>query len=357
MSTSSITPETLPPARSRTWGVLATGIGLGLIAALFVASDVDSLLALARRIEPADLAWPVLCTVGSYAAMARSYQAIARAAGLDVSFREMARITLVSTVANYLISTGGLSGLAVRSYYFSRDHRLGWGSAVSISLAQTVITNVVLLAFVAWGAVSLLFRHRLTWGSVPLVSVLLLVLLALFGLVVAVVVSRNARLQVFSSLVAALNALSRRFVRRPAAWRARLALFEEELHEGIDFLLERRERMGAPILYITLDWMLMLATLYTAFTCLGVPVSLGVVIIGFSAGILLSVVNLIPGGLGLMEGSMAAAFAALGVPLEPAVLATLIFRLSYYVLPLVVTAILFPAMLRSARTVSLSETA
>ena len=56
------------------------------------------------------------------------------------------------------------------------------------------------------------------------------------------------------------------------------------------------------------------------------------VVIGFSTGVFLSIINLVPGGLGIMEGSMAAVFSAFGVPLETAVVATVIFRASYYVL-------------------------
>ena len=47
---------------------------------------------------------------------------------------------------NYLVATGGLSGFAVRMYFFTR---LGISSqtAVIISLAQTFLTNCMLLIF------------------------------------------------------------------------------------------------------------------------------------------------------------------------------------------------------------------
>jgi uncharacterized protein (TIRG00374 family) len=49
----------------------------------------------------------------------------------------------------------------------------------------------------------------------------------------------------------------------------------------------------------------------------------------------LSYVSLIPGGLGIMEGSMAAIYAGFGVPYENAVAAVLIYRVAYYLLPLI----------------------
>jgi uncharacterized membrane protein YbhN (UPF0104 family) len=55
--------------------------------------------------------------------MSRSYQGIACAAGVDLRFREWVRITLVSNTANYLVTTAGLSGFAVRMYLLSQQGR------------------------------------------------------------------------------------------------------------------------------------------------------------------------------------------------------------------------------------------
>ncbi|MGH7821522.1 MAG: lysylphosphatidylglycerol synthase transmembrane domain-containing protein, partial [Candidatus Binatia bacterium] len=173
--------------------------------------------------------------------------------------------------------------------------------------------------------------------------------LVLSALIVAVVSSRRARRKIFAGLLGAAGVLSRPFVRRRAALTARLAVFEEELHEGVDFLISRGRAMVAPFVYIFLDWLLMLATLYAAFYCVGHAVPLHVVVIGFSAGVFLSVVNLVPGGLGLMEGSMAAIFSSLGTPLETAVVAAVIFRVVYYLLPLTVTLLFFPEMVKTVR--------
>jgi hypothetical protein len=287
--------------------------------------------------------------------MARSYQEIALAAGLNVPYGEILRITLASTAANYVLSTGGLSGLAVRSYYFSQQRHLRWGNAVSISLAQTFITNLVLFAFLFWGLLNLLFSGDIAGRSLIEILFLFLVSLAICLGAVAIVASRRARLRLFAALISVADLVSRVFVHRRAALRSRLALFEEELHEGVDFLIAQGSKMIGPFVYICLDWFLMLATLYASFRCLGHSVPMYIVVIGFSTGVLLSIVNLVPGGLGIMEGSMAAVFAGLGVPLETAVVATIIYRVSYYVLPLLVTLLFFRGMLPGSAVSSFSS--
>jgi uncharacterized membrane protein YbhN (UPF0104 family) len=56
----------------------------------------------------------------------------------------------------------------------------------------------------------------------------------------------------------------------------------------------------------------------------------------------------VPGGLGVMETSMTAVFVSLGVPAEPAVVAVLIFRVAYYILPLLVSLFFFHGVMLQA---------
>lgn len=344
-----VSPESLSVPSSRRWvafGAVIAVLAIGLIA---VMSDARALLQAVSEVRPAMLVIPVLCTIGSYVAMAVSYQRIATVAGLDLPFREMLKVTLASTSANYVFSTGGLSGLALRSYFFSQQHGLSSGSAVSISLAQTFLTNFVLLAFLFWGLLNLLLDGQMQRSSELVVGLLFVLSVALCAGAVAVVASRTARLRLFAFLMRLPALFSRVLRTRGEGIRARLEIFEAEINEGVDSLISRGTHMLSPLAYIGLDWLLMLATLYAAFYCVERPVPMHVVVIGFSTGVFLSLINLVPGGLGIMEGSMAAVFAAFGVPLELAVVATVIFRVSYYLLPLTVTLVFFRHMIVANR--------
>src|SRR5207247_7419094 len=125
-----------------------------------VLADGRKLRHTAAGIHPAMLAAPVLLTLASYAAMSRSYQGIAEAAGCRLGFGEWLRITFVSNTVNYLVTSAGLSGFAVRMYLLSQ-RGIPSGRAVLISLVQTFLTNFTLLFFVAIGFASLVLRHHL----------------------------------------------------------------------------------------------------------------------------------------------------------------------------------------------------
>jgi len=100
-----------------------------------------------------------------------------------------------------------------------------------------------------------------------------------------------------------------------------------------------------PTLWIIADWAVTLLILWGGFVAVNYPIPLSFVVVGFAVGIILSLVSFVPGGLGVMEGSMAAIFASLSVPFETAVVAVLIFRVAYYVLPMIISVFFFRGML------------
>jgi uncharacterized protein (TIRG00374 family) len=330
----------------RGWVVWLAVFGAMVLVLLVARADLHMLLQTARGIAPELLLLPALATFGSYLTMAWSYQGIARAAGYTLPFPEMFRITLVANTANYLLSTGGLSGFALRMYLFAR-RGIPAGSAVLISLVQTLLTNLVLLGFVGWGFVLLLLSHNLVGRDLIAATALLVA----FGIVVVVTSIALVRRRWRRRLLYGTTRLLDRGLahvaphRRPA--RSTLRRFQHNLNVGFDFLMQRPHDMLGPTFFIVLDWIFTLLVLYTAFIAIGTPIAMSHVIAGFAIGMFFSIASLVPGGLGILEGSMAAVFVGLGVQYEQAVVAILIFRAAYYGLPILASLVLAPRMLRT----------
>jgi len=330
----------------------ALTVGVGLILLLGVLADGRKLLHTAAGIHPAMLAAPVLLTLASYAAMSRSYQGIAEAAGCRLSFRTWLRITFVSNTVNYLVTSAGLSGFAVRMYLLSQQ-RIPAGRAVLISLVQTFLTNFTLLCFVALGFASLVLRQAVSGAALVAASVALALFTGLLAYAVVLIYHRQLRRRTLFFIADTGHRVLRRVVPRWTPGRVRLWRFQHNLNQGLEFLLARKDRMLAPAGWILLDWVLTIAILWAAFRAVNYPIPPGLVIIGFGVGIVLSLVSLVPGGLGVMESAMTASFVSLSVPFEPALVAVLLFRVAYYVLPLLVSLFFFHGIfLQAAHSVA-----
>lgn len=331
-----------------TWAML---LGLVALVALFAFSDGRALWRAAKGVDLLLLLVPLGLAVASYVTMALSYQGIARAAGTDVPFGTMLRITFVANTVNYIVSTGGLSGLAVRLYFFVR---LGMpsGTAVIVALVQTFITNSVLLIFVAVGFVLLMQSHELEGATLWMTEALLAIFVVAAVLPLLLLVNRQVRRRTIFWIAEAVNTIMHRFLpnRKPA--RVRIWRFQRNLNRGFEFILSRKRQMIAPLVWIFLDWAITLMILHTAFIAVRHPVPPTFTVVGFAVGIILSLISFVPAGLGVMEGGMAAVFAGLGVPFEVAVVAALVFRLTYYIMPLVVSVFFFRGMLVQSRAVA-----
>ena len=332
----------------RSGGWLGTAFLLALLAfaALFLVTDVDELRRILASADPILLILPLLCVAASYVTMALSYHGIARAAGGHIPFLDMLKITLVANSLNYLLATGGLSGFAARMYYFTK-RSISPSNAVVISLAQTFLTNLTLLGFILLGFVQVIAVRELD------------------GPVLASTIATVAALTILAAVATALlchEKLRRRTIRLFLA----AALFVvgqthstvttidahryfSTLDRGIAFLLDNKIKMFIPLTFITLDWIFTILILHTSFLAVHYSLPLHQTIVGFSVGIILSFVSLIPGGLGIMEGSMSAVFAGMGVPFESAVAAALLFRLIYYIVPLLLSFLFLRTMLKQVR--------
>ncbi|MFN8627285.1 MAG: flippase-like domain-containing protein [Candidatus Binatia bacterium] len=332
------------PTQSRSHLIGALALGFALLVLLFVFSDARTLWQTASALDPWLSLIPVGCALVSYVLMALSYQGIADAAGVHVPFWEMLKITFVANTANYVVSTGGLSGFAIRLYFFLRLS-IPSGTAVIISLVQGFLTNVVLLIFVVVGFAYLLAAHNLHGYALGAMAMMLCLFTLAAGVALLLLLHRTLRRRTLFILAETVHWFMHRFFPRHKPGRVHVWRFQRNLNRGIEFLLRRKAKMVVPTLWIVADWLFTLFILYGAFIAVHHRVPMTFVIVGFAVGIVLSLVSFVPGGLGVMEGSMAAIFVSLAVPFETAVIAVLIFRIAYYVLPMVVSVFFFRRML------------
>jgi uncharacterized protein (TIRG00374 family) len=342
------TSDADPPRRgSRVAAAVAIAIGLGALVVLVRLAGGAELRHVVQEVDPSALAVPMLLSVLSYAAMARSYQGIADVAGRHLPFPEWLRITFVSNTANYLVTSAGLSGFAVRMLLLSQ-HGVSSGRAVLISLVQTFLTNFTLLFFILGGVVTLVVRKHLGGLMLAMATVAVVGFGVLLVFVFVLAIRPELRRRTLLRLTVTVHAVGRRVAPSWTPRRGQLGKFQRNLNQGFDFLLSRKRRIVAPTLWILFDWVLTIGVLWAAFWAVNNPLPLSVVVMGFGVGLFSLMVPGVPGGIGVMESAMTAVFVSFKVPLAHSVLAVLIFRLTYQVIPLVVTLLLFHGIVRQA---------
>jgi uncharacterized protein (TIRG00374 family) len=183
----------------------------------------------------------------------------------------------------------------------------------------------------------------------------LLVALILSFLATGSVIDRAFRDRFIDFFYRWTNRISLRLTNRALFKKVYLDEFKEDFHRGISMMLAQKSRMVIPTLYVFLDWFCCLLTLYFSFTTIGYRISPGVLVVGFAIGVFVSLISFVPGAIGIMEGSMAAIYFSLDVPLEVAMIAVVVYRFVLHIFPFLTSTLLYYPLFKEAKAVKLSE--
>ncbi len=268
----------------------------------------------------------VLFTFLSYSFYSYAYAYVAQQLGIRMGKRELSEICFISTIVNHVLTTGGVVGYSLR-YLLMRMYRVSLKDVLTSSFLHYYLTSLDMLTFLP-----LSFIFLLSHAAVPRsVAIALGVMTILFGAVLFL----TTGLVIFPSrrrpFIALLGRLGTRLLHRDYdAW---LTQLDESLTRGTEVIRQKPLKLVWIMSLTLLDFSCSIIALGFVFEALGPPVEAGVLVSGYVIGIMAGLLSMVPGGLGIQEGSMAGIYALMGVRLQQAILAAILFRLLYDLLP------------------------
>lgn len=312
--------------------VVAAGVVASIaILAFLILHNLGPVLRVSEDIVWKWVAVAVACALGSYLMIGLALREILLLLGYRLSIAEIMGIALVGTTANYFVSSAGVSGFALKAHLL-RKRSVPYGSTVTASVLSSAIMYIVLAVIIGQGLVYLFLHLRGTKIAVMESAVGLLILLGVTIPTLMFFFDHELRSQVTRKLFHWLNR-GVFVVSKAEIPREDFVEFEAQLTDGLERVRQDKRGLARTIAFTCLDWVLCMTTLHFAFRAVGLTVSVGHLSAGFTAGQAAALIPVLPGGLGVVEGSMAAIFESLGVLWEKALVAVLLYRLAYYVLP------------------------
>ena len=234
---------------------------------------------------------------------------------------------IVLGAASVGMVAGGMVGSAAAIYRWTsqeNDHPEG---ATLASILPSIFNNLVLVLVSLFGLVHLLILHDLSQAQLIGFSAIILIL----GLVIgAVILSLRHRDQAMAAVLWVAGHLAR--LRRKPFDPDASRTTTNNLFSAWDSLRSgawREPALGA-VLNVAFDML----TLFFLFVAAGHSVSPGVLLAGYGLPLLLGkMAFVVPGGMGVVEGSMAALYDGLGIPDAITVVVVLGYRLISFWLP------------------------
>lgn len=336
------TTRQIPKLTLRVWHYLPMLLVLGLAVHLLLPqiTALEHSLQVIRQMALWAVGLAILAQVGSYLGSGYMLRTLVKVAGQQFT---LLRATVITTAAASVgLVAGGMVGNAAATYRWMRASGVNQEGALLTGWLPSFFNNALLWLVSLVGVLHLLFVHDLTTVQSMGFAFTALIL----GMAVGVVLwGVGHRLQ----LVAVAENLSRRWavLRHKAYDSAPVHDATEQLFTMWDTL--RAGGWRGPLLGAALNVIGDMLTLYFFFIAAGHTVSPGVLLAGYGLPLLLGkMAFFLPGGVGLVEGTMTALYTGLGVPDAVTIVVILAYRATSFWLP---SLIGFPMAAHLQRTV------
>ncbi|HVZ80038.1 MAG TPA: lysylphosphatidylglycerol synthase transmembrane domain-containing protein [bacterium] len=317
---------------------------LALVLAFF--TDLPKLFHNIQQIHVEHLIFALLCTGAAYLSFTLSFNGLFLMTPHRVPFPRFFSIMFISYTINFVVSSGGWAGIALRSYLLRHD-KVPYSVTVPISFAQNMVFNLVLACF-SFGGLIFLREHPefVGGGKEAIVLGFMVFLVALVAVMLLLFIHGAFRKWVLRSMIKA-GSWGGRVVLRKNTSRERLVEIRNDLERTIQFLHRGWLQLFVVFFWCAMDWTFTALTLYFCFRSVGVVLPLGQTMLGFTVMFLTSTINPVPAGLGISEAALAGVFSLLGVELEKTLVAALLFRFIFFLLPMAVSLGLYLDTLRT----------
>lgn len=296
--------------------------------------------------------------IGVYLALPQLGVVRGSLARLDSATPVWLAVALAATTVMFACYLGLFAGVVGGRFRNGADApRLGWRAAYELGMASLAATTLLTaggaggIALMLWGlrkagagareaasrvASFLMLLYAVYLGALVLGGVLLWV-----GVTQATPPTSLTLLPaaVAAVVIAAFLALARFMPRgrddgagRRGRLRAAAGVAAEATRDAVAFTRHRRAA-GRAVLLALGYWAANVATLWACLQAFGQEIPLVVLIQAFFIGMTASLIPLLPGGVGTVEGGLLASFVAFGQPAGPALTAILVYRLIGFWLP------------------------
>ncbi len=305
-------------------------VSLVILGAL-VYPNLEDLVATMKTASLFPLFLALVFSFASYLFMGMSLWEVLKILGHRLPFWEASGISFVSITVNYFVSSGGVSGFATRAHLLSKRH-IPYGISVTSSVVISVFIYLVLSVIIVEGMFLQMLKSSSYGVSLFQGVIGVLFVLAFAFFLILMFFHQDLRYAWSRKLYQLGNHILFFFSKKEIPEETFLQ-FEDQLSSGIRTIQARKYELPLVLAYVCLDWVSNILILHFAFLAVGAHMHTSTLIIGFALGQLMTVIPILPGGLGAMEAAMTAAYTGMGIPVGKALAASLIFRFLYYIIP------------------------
>lgn len=316
--------------------IIAIALLLG-VAAVILILDRRQLAALSQASDWRYLVGALAFTAISYLAGAMSFVLLMRVFGVKLKTSYLHKTGLVSLCMCNVV--GAPTDTSLRLLVLGR-HGVKNSETISASFLMQYFKNLCYYSLVPFSLLWVAFSHPLPAFGASTTILIACLLIVLLGVATSIVFLAGVRGWVLRVIGRVWRVVTRHDIQ------VHLDRFNDTLRVGTTSLLSRKRQLLPLALTTGLEVSGIILALWFCFAAFGLRVDAGVLLTGFNFGVTLALFGFIPGRIGVQEASVAGIFALFGLPFSQGVIAAVLFRGVYYLLPFILTLPLYWSLLR-----------
>ncbi|HEU4562683.1 MAG TPA: YbhN family protein [Longimicrobium sp.] len=312
------------PLKWARWIVVLVLLGLAVHLVMPQLGSLQESARVLRTLKPWAVGLAILSEILSYVALGFMMKRIVGLTGQHLSLHRAFGVTLASGAVGLI--AGGLVGIGGSSFRWLRDAGIRAEGALLAGWLPTLLNAATIGAFALIGMVQLVVVQELSTALWIAFGFSLGFLLSVGGAVFWAMKHREPAKRIL------------------ARWQAKFARMRkkepdpEPLMSTVDRLFDafhvlRTRGWKAPVAGAALGVLLDMGAMFWLYVAARNMVTPGKLLSGYALPLLIGKVAVIPGGIGLVEGTMIALYHGFGVPTATAVLVVLAYRVIAFWMP------------------------
>ena len=249
-------------------------------------------------------------------------------------FKQLFLMMFTSLFGNN-VTPGAAGGEPLRAYLLNKFEGIPFETAFASATADRVF-EFFPFVLVSTLAAYLIFTLNIGFWTSLLISVMIIITMAIFGLIIYVGYKKEVATRVIISIAKRIFPYVKKLTSRETSFldiKDKLIEYIETFTTGFQGVLRDHRMFLLGVLISFLMWALDNFRFYLTFAAIGYHPPIVPMIIIYTIAILVSIIPTIPGALGIREGVMVALFLPVGVPADVVLSVSLLDRVTTYLIP------------------------
>ncbi len=276
----------------------------------------------------------ILLAIGIFILQSQLVQSLYSAFSIKQKIRHMLILIAGMNVANFVIPSVGFSGVTL-FIADAKKHQIKAETALTVSLLYYLFYYTAFAFILILSLIYLFSITKLTPYEVITSAIFFIIIALFFSFFIITAWSLKHSIKTLNFLVAFANTPIRWLTKKDLIHKTRINEIAENMYQNLVHLKKNTYKLVLPGLFGLATHIIAIIMLGYIFVAFGYPITLSIILVGFSMAVLFSLISITPGGVGFVEGAMVVAFRSVGVPVEIALLVTFIFRGLTFWLPFI----------------------